>query len=396
MVPEAPDDLVVVGDGALMAALTRSRGDRMRDIVATIQRHQDEAIRRQRPRHHRDHRRPRHRQDRGRPAPGGVPALLRPAPVRVGRHPRRRPLRRLHGVHRAGAALARRGDASRCARSATSSTASPPSASTRPPSARHQGLAADPPAAGAAPPAAASRTPRPSSGPCRRPRGAARGPRARPGALARSCASTSATRRRRRRPGALAEAAWASRHHRRARRQGRVPRQVRGPPRRRGVHAARGGRRSTRARCCSGSPTPTACAATRAGRCPDDEVEPARRVVAATPSRPAPGRWPTSRSSTTSPPALGPRPGGAARGARLLRDRGARRPQPATASPRCSRSVNAPQRDRARHAVAPHRPARAAARRAASASPTEYAHVLVDEAQDLSPMQWRMLGRRGR
>src|ERR1035437_8193073 len=45
MVPEAPEDLVVVGDGALMAALTRSRGSRMRDIVATIQRHQDEAIR---------------------------------------------------------------------------------------------------------------------------------------------------------------------------------------------------------------------------------------------------------------------------------------------------------------------------------------------------------------
>ncbi len=45
MVADAPDDLVVVGDGALMAALTRSRGSRMRDIVATIQRHQDEAIR---------------------------------------------------------------------------------------------------------------------------------------------------------------------------------------------------------------------------------------------------------------------------------------------------------------------------------------------------------------
>lgn len=45
MVPEAPDDMVVVGDGALMAALTRSRGHRMRDIVATIQAHQDEAIR---------------------------------------------------------------------------------------------------------------------------------------------------------------------------------------------------------------------------------------------------------------------------------------------------------------------------------------------------------------
>ncbi len=45
MVTEAPDDLVVVGDGALIAALTRSRGQRMRDIVATIQQHQDEAIR---------------------------------------------------------------------------------------------------------------------------------------------------------------------------------------------------------------------------------------------------------------------------------------------------------------------------------------------------------------
>ena len=45
MVPQAPEDIVVVGDGALMAALTRSRGRRMRDIVATIQVHQDEAIR---------------------------------------------------------------------------------------------------------------------------------------------------------------------------------------------------------------------------------------------------------------------------------------------------------------------------------------------------------------
>lgn len=45
MVAEAPDGMVIVGDGALMAALTRSRGSRMRDIVATIQRHQDEAIR---------------------------------------------------------------------------------------------------------------------------------------------------------------------------------------------------------------------------------------------------------------------------------------------------------------------------------------------------------------
>ncbi|MFK5581806.1 HelD family protein [Serinicoccus sp. LYQ131] len=45
MVAEAPDDVVVVGDGALLAALTRTRGATMRDIVATIQQHQDEAIR---------------------------------------------------------------------------------------------------------------------------------------------------------------------------------------------------------------------------------------------------------------------------------------------------------------------------------------------------------------
>jgi len=38
-------DLVVVGEGALMAALTRARGHTMRDIVATIQAEQDEAIR---------------------------------------------------------------------------------------------------------------------------------------------------------------------------------------------------------------------------------------------------------------------------------------------------------------------------------------------------------------
>ncbi len=41
----ADTDLVVVGEGALMAALSRARGPRMRDIVATIQAEQDEAIR---------------------------------------------------------------------------------------------------------------------------------------------------------------------------------------------------------------------------------------------------------------------------------------------------------------------------------------------------------------
>ncbi|WP_255574389.1 ATP-binding domain-containing protein [Austwickia sp. TVS 96-490-7B] len=45
MVSQAPDDMAVLGEGALLAALTRSRSGRMRDIVATIQAHQDEAIR---------------------------------------------------------------------------------------------------------------------------------------------------------------------------------------------------------------------------------------------------------------------------------------------------------------------------------------------------------------
>ena len=41
----AREDLPVIGEGALMAALKRARGSRMRDIVATIQAEQDEAIR---------------------------------------------------------------------------------------------------------------------------------------------------------------------------------------------------------------------------------------------------------------------------------------------------------------------------------------------------------------
>lgn len=41
----APEGMPVVGDGALLASLTRTTGRGMRDIVATIQREQDEAIR---------------------------------------------------------------------------------------------------------------------------------------------------------------------------------------------------------------------------------------------------------------------------------------------------------------------------------------------------------------
>jgi DNA helicase IV len=46
LAPErAPDDLPVMGEGALMASLSRARGHTMRDIVATIQAEQDKAIR---------------------------------------------------------------------------------------------------------------------------------------------------------------------------------------------------------------------------------------------------------------------------------------------------------------------------------------------------------------
>ena len=41
----APDDLVVVGEGALIASLTRSRDRSMHSVVATIQKEQDDAIR---------------------------------------------------------------------------------------------------------------------------------------------------------------------------------------------------------------------------------------------------------------------------------------------------------------------------------------------------------------
>ncbi|GAA5124692.1 HelD family protein [Haloechinothrix salitolerans] len=45
MASAVPDDMVIVGEGALMAALGRAKGDRMRDIVATIQKEQDDVIR---------------------------------------------------------------------------------------------------------------------------------------------------------------------------------------------------------------------------------------------------------------------------------------------------------------------------------------------------------------
>ena len=100
--PEA--DLPIVGEGALMAQLSRARDRSMHSIVATIQAEQDRAIRAPSQGRRVDLRRSRHRQDRGRAAPRGVPALHRPPPLRERRRAGRRPERRVHALHRAGAA----------------------------------------------------------------------------------------------------------------------------------------------------------------------------------------------------------------------------------------------------------------------------------------------------
>ena len=121
----------VVGDGALLATLARAKSDRMRDIVATIQREQDEAIR----------------------APAGGVTLIEGGPgtgkTAVALHraahllyrDRRRfegggvllvgPSPGLHVLCGAGAAVARRGDGRAALARRQSSTASPATGSTR-------------------------------------------------------------------------------------------------------------------------------------------------------------------------------------------------------------------------------------------------------------------------
>ena len=123
-------------------------------------------------------------------------------------------------------------------------------------------------------------------------------------------------------------------------------------------------------------------------------VRAARRVAAPRPSRPAPGRSPTSPSSTTSP-----------RGSARFRTH---RPRSAASTRSRSSTTSRLRRHRGPAGRPLERPASRTERRAppttrasdccggAIDGPDEYAHVLVDEAQDLSPMQWRMLGRRGR
>ena len=103
--PRPTTDLPIVGEGALMAQLSRARDRSMHSIVATIQAEQDQAIRAPGKGVVVDLRRPRHRQDGRRAAPRGVPALHRPPPLRGRRRARRRPERRVHALHRAGAAV---------------------------------------------------------------------------------------------------------------------------------------------------------------------------------------------------------------------------------------------------------------------------------------------------
>ena len=71
---------VCPGPQVLLAALERSRTGRMRDIVATVQREQDEIIRGAAARDPGRPGRPGHRQDGGGPAPGRLPALHPPLP----------------------------------------------------------------------------------------------------------------------------------------------------------------------------------------------------------------------------------------------------------------------------------------------------------------------------
>ena len=325
MRPEAPDDLVIVGDGALMAALKRARG-------APHARHRrDDPGRagrgdpRERPRRHRDLRRPRHRQDRRRAAPRRLPALLRPAPVRAG------------GILVVGPSGVFMAYIERVLPSlGEESVASAPSA-TCSTCVRHR-------AASTRPPSPVSRA-RPASGPCSAPQpaGACRrrpseframvAGRAvqleardlRPRAVAGCCGQHQRNTATAVAQAALGEAAWASLGITGDREgQGRLPRPVGGPPRGSSRSCRPGGRRSTRARC-SWLADPALVRRHARGTLRDDEVRP---LPARSGSRSRPALVGRRRRAHRRPcRSVGPVQE-RARGTRLLRDRGARRPRP--------------------------------------------------------------------
>ncbi len=100
------DGLTIVGEAPLLAALERRRTGRMRDIVATIQAEQDEAIRA--PLTGAAHRvgRPWHREDGRRPAPRRLPAVHLPQAARLPGCAPRRAEPDLPAVHRRSAPTA--------------------------------------------------------------------------------------------------------------------------------------------------------------------------------------------------------------------------------------------------------------------------------------------------
>ena len=391
MVPEAPDDIVVLGDGALIAALTRSRGRQMRDIVATIQRHQDEAIRA-----------PSRgvTEITGGPGTGKTVVALHRAAYLL--YSERRRFEN-GGILVVGPSAAYTAYIERVLPSlgeesvALRALGRPRRRDDRHP-ARHprgrrdQGVAAHPPAALAAHLAAARPGRRASSG------------RSSPGT---PCGSTSQALRRvrsevlRNHQHNLAHGCRAHRARRgrvalgapgRAR---RVPRRVRRLARRRRVHgvvvaparparaAARARRHRPRLRGLARGARP------RGGRrrgvllprgargsarwsvsdaaLVDDLVGPARRRC----------RWPSARTSasTTSRSSTSSRSG---------------------ASSTCGPGSTAGCADEQSQCDVTPADARERLMMGRIDRPSGYAHVLVDEAQDLSPMQWRMLARRGR
>ena len=107
-----------------MAQLSRARDRSMHSIVATIQAEQDKAIRAPAKGVVVDLRRTRHRQDRRGAAPRGVPALHRPASLRVRRRPHRRAQRVSSCATSSGCCPASARPRWRCAPWARSSTGS--------------------------------------------------------------------------------------------------------------------------------------------------------------------------------------------------------------------------------------------------------------------------------
>ena len=93
----------------LQAEIERPRVGPMRDIVATIQPEQDEIVRAGVDRHGVRAGRARHREDGRRPAPGGLPAVRAPRAAGPHRHAGHRAEPVLPALHRAGAARAGRG-----------------------------------------------------------------------------------------------------------------------------------------------------------------------------------------------------------------------------------------------------------------------------------------------